>query len=161
MSSVSEATYSRNSVSTVSRSCGQRASVMRMVIVPHTTCHPGRAQREPGSPSSIRARERWIPDSRFAASGMTACGLSVHALEELAVGLGVAQLVEQEVDCIHRAHRIEDAAQDVHLLELLRLGEQLFLARAGARDVDRREGALVGHLAIEDELGVTGSLELL
>ena len=42
-----------------------------------------------------------------------------------------------------------------------RLGEQLFLARAGSRDVDRREGALVGHLAVEDEFGVTRALEFL
>ena len=62
--------------------------------------------------------------------------MRVHRVEELAIGLGVAQLVEQEVDRIHGAHRIEDAAQDVHLLQHGRLGEQLFLARAGARDVD-------------------------
>ena len=80
--------------------------------------------------------------------------------EELAVGLGVAQLVEQEVDGVHRAHRIEDAAQHVHLLEHVRRREQLFLAGAGARDVDRREGALVGDLAVENEFGVTGALEL-
>src|SRR5436190_3206217 len=74
-------------------------------------------------------------------------GSGVHRLEELAVGLGVAQLVEQEVDRIHRSHRIEDTPQHVHLLQLLRFGKQLFLAGAGARDVDRREGALVGDLA--------------
>ena len=80
--------------------------------------------------------------------------------EEFAVGLGVAQLVEQEVDRIHRSHRIEDTAQHIHLLQLLLLGEQLFLAGAGAGDVDRREGALVGHLAVEDQFRVTGALEL-
>ena len=31
----------------------------------------------------------------------------------------------------------------------LRIGEQLFLARAGSGDVDRREDALVGDLAVE------------
>src|SRR3954464_2181184 len=86
--------------------------------------------------------------------------LGVHALEELAVGLRVAQLVEQEVDRIHRSHRIEDAAQDVHLLELLRIGKQLFLARAGSRDVHRREGALVGDLAVEDQLRIPRAFEL-
>src|SRR5262247_4183329 len=84
----------------------------------------------------------------------------IHRLEELAVALGVAQLVEQEVDRIHGAHRVEDAAQHVHLLELIRRGEQLFLAGAGAGDVHRREGALVGDLAVEDELGIAGALEL-
>jgi len=56
----------------------------------------------------------------------------VHRLEEFRVVLGVAQLVEQEVDRIHRAHRIEDPAQHVHLLEELLIGDQLFLAGAGA-----------------------------
>ena len=37
---------------------------------------------------------------------------------------------------------------------------QLFLAGAGARDVDRREGALVRDLAVEDQFRVAGALEL-
>src|SRR4051794_17975579 len=137
MSSVNEAMYSRNSDSTVWRSSGQRASVMRIAM----------------SPANLR--------SAFSLQGAGIKSLRVHRIEELAIGLGRAQLVEQEVDRIHRAHRIEDAAQDVHLLELLRIGEQFFLAGAGARDVDRRERALVGHLAVEDELGVAGALEFL
>src|SRR5258708_29374144 len=40
---------------------------------------------------------------------------SVHRLEEVGVALGIAQLVEQEIDGIHGTHGIEDAAQDVHL----------------------------------------------
>src|ERR1700730_4744297 len=91
----------------------------------------------------------------------TMAGSGVHRLEELGIALGVAQLVEQEVDRVHGAHRIEDAAQDVHLLELIGRGEQLLLAGAGAGDVHRREGALVGDLAIEDELRVAGALEML
>src|SRR3954467_5110781 len=83
----------------------------------------------------------------------------VHRLEELGVALGAAELVEQEVDRVHRPHRVEDAAEHVHLLEVLRLGDELFLAGAGAGDVDRREGPLVGDLAVEDELGVAGALE--
>src|SRR5215813_8423062 len=85
----------------------------------------------------------------------------IHRLEELAVALGVAQLVEQEVDRIHRAHRVEDAAQHVHLLELVGRGKELLLARTRAGDVHGREGALVGHLAVEDQLRIAGALELL
>src|SRR5215211_8568130 len=84
----------------------------------------------------------------------------VHGFEELAVAFGIAQLVEQEVDGVHGAHRVEDAAQDVHLLELLRLGEQLLLAGAGARDVDRWERALVGDLTVENDFRIAGALEL-
>src|SRR3974377_446420 len=45
--------------------------------------------------------------------------LGIHRVEELAVVLGIAQLVEQKVDRVHRSHRIEDAAQHVHLFELI------------------------------------------
>jgi hypothetical protein len=48
-----------------------------------------------------------------------ASALRIHRVEELAVVLGIAQLIEQEVDGVHGAHRIEDAAQDVHFLELI------------------------------------------
>jgi len=86
-------------------------------------------------------------------------GSGIHGIEEFRVVLGVAELVEQEVDRIHGAHRIEDPAQHVHLLQELRIGDQLFLAGAGARDVDRREGPLVRNLAVEDQFGVTGAFE--
>jgi hypothetical protein len=33
----------------------------------------------------------------------------VHRVEEVAVRLGLTQLVEQELNRIHRAHRVEDA----------------------------------------------------
>src|SRR5277367_6024309 len=79
-----------------------------------------------------------------------ASALRIHRVEELAVVLGVAQLVEQEVDGVHGAHRIEDPAQHVHFLELIRRHQKLFLAGAGAGDVHGREGALVGDLAVED-----------
>ena len=39
--------------------------------------------------------------------------------EEFAVGLGRLQLVDQELDAVLSAHRVQDAAQDVHLLEIV------------------------------------------
>ena len=45
-----------------------------------------------------------------------ACASGVHRFEELGVVLDIAQLVEQEVDGIHPAHRV-DPAQHVHLLQ--------------------------------------------
>src|SRR6202042_2153239 len=106
MSAVSDATYSRNRLSTVSRSCGQHASE---ILIP--------------------------------ADAVTT--LRVHRVEELGVVLGVAQLVEQEVHRIHRAHRVEDTAQHVHFLELIGRHQKLFLARAGAGGILRRKGGLV------------------
>src|SRR3954471_18633625 len=86
MSSESESTYSRNSASTTARSSGQRASEMRRGIASFHRVGKG-------------AQRRAHPTRQTA--------LSVHAFEELAIRLGVAQLVEQEVDRIHGAHRIE------------------------------------------------------
>jgi hypothetical protein len=60
-----------------------------------------------------------------------AAAAPVHRLEELAVVLGRASLSSRNSIASMRAHRVEDAAQHVHLLELLRRREQLFLARAG------------------------------
>src|ERR1700675_4981227 len=57
------------------------------------------------------------PQNRRMAGSSFSHSLCVHRLEELGVALGVAQLVEQEVDGVHRSHRIEDAAQHVHFLE--------------------------------------------
>src|SRR5687767_8437095 len=87
--------------------------------------------------------------------------LGVHRVEELGVALGLAQLVEQELDGVDDAHRVEDAAEDIHLLERVLVDEQLLLAGAGAGDVDRGEDALVGHLAVENDFRVAGALELL
>src|SRR4029077_14430312 len=111
MSSASDATYSRNSASTIARSSGQSASEMRMVIVTHRMSSRPSAARagiHQATPGNARDGPR-IDATRL--PGWQS-GLRVQALEELAVGLGVAQLVEQEVDRVHRAHRIEDAAQD-------------------------------------------------
>src|SRR5262245_2906713 len=83
----------------------------------------------------------------------------IHALEELAVVLRIAKLVEQEVDRVHGAHRIEDAAQNVHLFQNCGIGQQFFLARARSRYVDCGERAFVGDLAVEDQFGVARTLE--
>ena len=61
---------------------------------------------------------------------------------------------------VHGAHRVEDAAQHVDLLELILGNQQVLLAGAGARHVDRREHALVGDLAVENDFRVAGALEL-
>src|SRR5215203_4602448 len=74
--------------------------------------------------------------------GSTRNVLGVHRVEELGVALGLAQLVLQELDGIDDAHRVEDAAKDIHLLERVLVDQQLLLAGARAGDVDGREDAL-------------------
>ena len=79
----------------------------------------------------------------------------------MALPFGVSRsLPSRNSIAVDGAHRIEDAAQDIHLLEDVRRHEQLFLAGAGARDVDRREGALVGDLAVENDFRIAGAFEL-
>ena len=86
--------------------------------------------------------------------------LSIHRVEEITVALGLAQLVEQEVDGIHRSHWIENASQHVGLLERIRLDQKLFLTRTRTRDIDRREHPLIRNLAVEYDFRVTRTLEL-
>src|SRR6059058_4127511 len=63
---------------------------------------------------------------------------ALHRLEEIPVRLGVFHLVEQEFDRGELVHGVQELAQDPHLGELALVGDELFLARAGAVDVDRR-----------------------
>jgi hypothetical protein len=76
------------------------------------------------------------------------------------IGLRLLELVDQELDGIHRAHGGEDTPQHEDLLQIA-LGryQKLFLAGAGFEDVDRREHALVGNLAVKHDFAVAGALE--
>ena len=85
--------------------------------------------------------------------------LLVHGIEELVVVLGLAHLVQEEFHRIDGAHRVEDTAQDPHLLQRVLVDQQFLLAGAGFLDVDGREDAFVGDLAFHDDLGITGAFE--
>src|SRR6185436_11943218 len=87
--------------------------------------------------------------------------LSLHRLEELAVGLGVLHLVQQEFDRRQLVHRMQQLAQDPHLRQLTLVGDELFLARTRTIDVERREHALLGDAPVEMYLAVARALELL
>ena len=60
-----------------------------------------------------------------------------------------------------RRERRQHLAQHPHAVEIFLRDQQLFLAGAALLDVDRREDAAVGELAIEVDLEVAGALELL
>src|SRR5690606_33643603 len=82
-------------------------------------------------------------------------------LEELVVVRVATQALDQGLHGLDRLHVEEHAAQLLHLV-VLALGEELLLlARARLRDVDRGEDALLGQVAVEGDLAVTGALELL
>ena len=51
---------------------------------------------------------------------------------------------------VDRVHRIEDAAEHVHLLEQLRIGDELFLAGAGA------QMSIAGKVRLSESLSLRG-----
>ncbi len=87
--------------------------------------------------------------------------LALHRVEEFRVRLRVLHLADEELDRSELVHRVQDLAQHPHLLELIGLRQQLFLAGARAVDVDRREDALLGDAPVEMDFAVAGALELL
>src|ERR1700744_5500675 len=86
--------------------------------------------------------------------------LPLHGIEEIGVGLRILHLVEQELDRSQLVHRMQQLAQDPHLGQLRRLGDELFLACAGTIDVDRREHPLFRDAPVQVNLRIAGALEL-
>ena len=56
---------------------------------------------------------------RFVSAKRAVAALRVHRVEKLGIAFGLLQLVEQELDGVLGAHRVQDAAEHVHLLELI------------------------------------------
>ena len=59
----------------------------------------------------------------------------IHGIEEVAVGLGLLQLVDQELDRVGGAHRCQDAAQYENLLQILFRHQQVLLAGTGLENI--------------------------
>src|SRR4051794_3470460 len=93
-----------------------------IATMPRIRCSCGSSN--PGTPAAFALRQcnRARVLRRF---------LALHRLEELAVRLGVAHLVDQELGSRQLVHRVQELAQDPDLLQLLRRGDQLLAARAG------------------------------
>ena len=87
-----------------------------------------------------------------------------EGLEELAVAVGLGEAVEDALGGVAAAvvgeHADHAAQQDDLAVDLVGV-EQLLAAGAGADDVDGREVAPLGQLAVEVQLHVAGALELL
>src|SRR3984893_19570202 len=118
-----------------------------------------RYRPESMAPTAIHAHQYitsswrlWPPAAR--------ASLPFHRVEEVPIGLGVLHLVEQELDRREFVHGMQKLAQNPHLRQLRGLRDELFLARARAVDVDRREGAFLGDAAVQMDFRITGALEL-
>ena len=115
-----------------------RSTGLRFLCICADACASKTTARVGFSPPWNRAADaRTGPPSGLASERERSTAL--HRSEELVVGLGVLHLVEQEFDRSELVHRMQQLAQDPDLLQLVRLDQQLFAARAGAVDVDRRD----------------------
>src|SRR5260370_28353806 len=93
-----------------------------------------------------------------AGEGLSA--LSIHRVEEFGVALRFLELVDQEFEAVDGAHRGQHAAQYPHLRQYAAIDQQLLFAGARFGDVDRREGAFVRDLAVEDDFRIAAAFEL-
>src|SRR5215510_11247395 len=86
--------------------------------------------------------------------------LLTHRRQEFRIGFGLLQSFEDKLHLLDRRKRVEHAAQYPDSVEVFLWDQQLFLARAGFLQVDRREDALVRELAVEMDFEVARALEL-
>ena len=56
---------------------------------------------------------------------------TLHHIEEVVIGLGHRQFVNEEFHCVDFTHRMDDFAQDPHFLQLFLGSEQLFFTGTG------------------------------
>src|SRR5438552_2227851 len=84
-----------------------------------------------------------------------------HRLEEFFVCLEFAEAVKQLLKRFGRWRAAERAAHAGDRFEVFWCQQQLLATRSARVDVDGRPEALLGNLAVEDQLGVAGALELL
>src|SRR3989442_1764028 len=114
----------------------------------------GEAGRSASEARDDRRKGGEAPPPRFLPHG-------VHGGEELLVGLGELELVQQQLHPLDGVELRQRLAQEPDLLQLVLLEEQLFLARARLLDVDGGEDALVHEAPVEMDFHVAGALELL
>jgi hypothetical protein len=89
------------------------------------------------------------PRGRWPRSTRAPLLLDPESLQEVLVALRLAETVDEELHGLDGLHLAQHASEHPHLLEVVRGDQQLLLAGARLGDVDRREGALVGELALE------------
>src|SRR3981189_571251 len=125
----------------------------------------------PGSPASSPTwwcwpwagprRFNWSARASGSRGEALAARSAAHRVQELLVRLGPAHLREQELHRVDGVQRMQELAQDPDPVELLVVHQELLLAGSGAVDVQAGKDALLHQLAVEDDLAVSGPLELL
>src|SRR5690606_6384432 len=87
--------------------------------------------------------------------------LSLHRREELGVCLGLAEAFEDNFHLFDGRQWVEHPTHDPDPVEVFFADKQFLLAGSGPLQVDGREQTLIGESAVEVDLTVTSSLELL
>ena len=86
--------------------------------------------------------------------------LTVHAHQEFIVVFGFFQTVFYEVHCLYRVHIGKILAENPHAIQRLLVLQQVIATSAGSNDIDSREDALVGQVAVELQFHITSTFEL-
>src|SRR5439155_20335116 len=81
--------------------------------------------------------------------------------QELLVRLGLADLVDEQLQAGRRFEGMEHAAKPPRQRQLFGRHEPLFLSSPRGLDVDGREHPLLGQAPVQSDLPVPGALELL
>ena len=79
--------------------------------------------------------------------------LALHGEEELLIGLGVFEAVEQEFNRWQVFHAMQQFAQNPHPLQFFLAGQQLLTASARAANIDGRIDTLLGDFAVQVQFG--------
>ena len=86
--------------------------------------------------------------------------LTIHAHQEFIVVFGFFQTVFYEVHCFYRVHIGKILAENPHAIQRLLVLQQVIATSAGSNDIDSREDALVGQVAVELQFHITSTFEL-
>src|ERR1043166_1132688 len=87
-------------------------------------------------------------------------GLTLHRCQKLSVALRLFQTFEHDFHLFGWRQRIEYATHHPDAAEVIFRNQQLFLARSGTLQVDRREQSLVAQAAVEMNFAITRAFEL-
>src|SRR4028118_1215901 len=112
-------------------------------------------------PYSLTTKTGQVREHRTFPAKQRLAADALDLAQELGVGAGLLELLDQELYLLTRIQRVQDAPHLPDPLGLGRLHEQLLLARRGVFDVDGRVDPAVRQLALEVDLHVARALELL
>jgi len=88
-----------------------------------------------GEKCAVGARPPWTAGVQITQEQLSAAIAgdllsALHRLEELRIGLGVLQFVQQELDRGEFVHRMQHFSEHPHFLQFVRLSQIFFLSRA-------------------------------